>query len=145
MARKKTLFKLDENREITIKELRLREIAENGKLISSLSTEFSYDKLQDVLNSILPSCIEGISKDELMDLAPSEIKEIWEGFEKVNAVFLDTVNYQESKTLFLKVVSAEIKKIHSEIQKNLREIEANQKSEENQATQPNNSSIPAPA
>ncbi len=135
MARKKLQIEMDEGKKILVKELRLRDIAENGKLLSELSKEFSLEKLQLVLEMILPSCFEGITKDQLMDLGPSEIKTIWEGFEQVNAVFLDTVSYQESKTLLLKVVATEIKKIHISVQTALAE---------NPATQPNSSSISAP-
>lgn len=136
MARKKLQMELDEGRKITIKELKLRDIAENGKLLGELAKGFSLEKLQEILQIILPSCFEGIDHAELMELAPSEIKTIWEGFEQVNAVFLDTVSYQESKTLLLKVVATEIKKIHTSIQTALAE---------NPTTQPNSSSISAPA
>ena len=72
-------------KEITIKELRVKDIR---KMIAMSETPGD-DILGDV-GKLLPLTVD-ISPQELEELAPSEIKMLWEGFKEVNADFLAVI------------------------------------------------------
>ncbi len=78
--RKIKTVKIDD-REITIKELRVKD------LISILEGDESRDVMGRV-SELLPLC-SSLSVDDLREMAPSEIAQIYEAFREVNAVFFD--------------------------------------------------------
>ena len=86
--RKTITFKIEGyDKPYTVNELSIREIISliqndvvQGQDIESLKQVFT-----DVL---LPMCTN-VSLDELMDMAPSEIKQLWDKFQEMNSVFFD--------------------------------------------------------
>lgn len=78
--RKTKLFKLDD-REIIVKELRVRDIME---LFGG--GEETPDMLSK-LRAALPRCVDGVTLEDLQQMAPSEIKTIYEAFREINDVF----------------------------------------------------------
>lgn len=81
--RKTKTIKIDD-REITVKELRvkdIREIFERGESIGEGIDQFT---------ELLPLATD-LSLKDANEMAPSELKIIWEAFREVNAVFFDAV------------------------------------------------------
>ena len=94
--RKIKKIKIDD-REITVRELTVRELLsffEDGESVSL-----------ETLGKLLEVATEGLDMDSLKEMAPSEIKQVWEAFREVNAVFFDT-----ARALGLGEAVAEIKK-----------------------------------
>ena len=82
--RKTETIKIDD-REIVIKELRVKDIR---KILEATEKES-----EDVLNqieSLLPLATDLKLKD-MEDMAPSELKTLWEAFREVNADFLSLI------------------------------------------------------
>lgn len=85
MPKSKTL-QID-NKEITITELRVREILE-------IFDEFAEDTDLDVLKNQgekLLSKIAGLTLEDLKQMYPSDIKQIYDAFSEVNSFFFETV------------------------------------------------------
>lgn len=80
--RKHKTIKIDDH-EITVKELRVKDIME---LFGT--TQDTSDILAKA-EYFLPRCTEGITMDGLKAMAPSEIKTIYDAFVEVNQVFFD--------------------------------------------------------
>ena len=71
------------SKEITVKELSVKDILEltEGNNIKTDSG------LMDIVNTILPKSLDGVGVEELREMYPSEIKEIYDVFKEVNEVF----------------------------------------------------------
>jgi formate-dependent phosphoribosylglycinamide formyltransferase (GAR transformylase) len=79
---------------ITVKELTVREIinlAKNKALLGTSSKikedEFELDALRELADEMLPQFLEGATMDELLDMKPSQLKEIYAKFMEVNSTF----------------------------------------------------------
>jgi hypothetical protein len=72
-----------DDKEITVKELRVVDILE---IFSG--AEGAPDSMAHI-EKYIPRCFEGVKIDDLKEMAPSEIKELFEVFKEVNAVFFD--------------------------------------------------------
>lgn len=83
--RKIKILKIDDN-EITVKELRVKDIREILLIGEGLEDG---DILKNI-EKLLPYAAD-IKFEELECMAPSEIKILWEGFKEVNADFLALV------------------------------------------------------
>ncbi len=103
--RKNKSIKIDD-REITIKELRVKDY------ISMF--EFDGDKDPDLetiisqVKKILPQIID-VAFDELTEMAPSEIKLIWEGIKEVNDSFLEMARSLGLEKILTDIKSAILK------------------------------------
>jgi len=97
MRRTKTI-KIDE-REITVKELRVKDIRQLIEKAEDL------DKGFEQMEGMLPLATN-LSLSQLEDMAPSELKKVWESFREVNAVFFDLV----AKTGIVKELKSSILK-----------------------------------
>ena len=100
--RKRKVIKIDD-REITVKELTAEQIL--GMI------EGEQDSIGDLKSKALelyPDIIDIPLKD-LKKMAPSEIKEIYDGFREVNAVFFDVARFVSKSSLtkeFLKKIQS---------------------------------------
>ena len=94
--RKTKKIKVD-NREITVKELTVKELLSFFEEGESLSLE--------TLGRLLEVATEGLDIDSLKEMAPSEIKQVWDAFREVNSVFFDT-----AKALGMGEAVSEVKK-----------------------------------
>ena len=84
--RKSTVKQLND-KEITIKEMRVRDIL---NMFQNPDKDFtSMISFINKGNIIVEKCIVGITFEELQDLAPSELKELYEAFKEVNETFFD--------------------------------------------------------
>ena len=83
--RKRNVIKIDD-KEITVKELTVKEIISIGNKLTSESKE-GFDSIKAVFGEHFAVGIEGISFPELWDLAPSELDQIYKAFKEVNHVF----------------------------------------------------------
>ncbi|MBW2598543.1 MAG: hypothetical protein JRC60_00220 [Deltaproteobacteria bacterium] len=82
--RKQKTIKIDE-REITVKELRVKDIRD----IIAKSDNLVGGEL-DQIKDLLPLATD-LASSEIEDMAPSELRTIWDAFREVNAVFFDLV------------------------------------------------------
>lgn len=82
--RKIKIIKIDD-REITVKELRVKDIRE----ILTIGETLGDDILKDI-GRLLPFAAD-IKPENLEEMAPSEIMLLWEGFKEVNADFLAVI------------------------------------------------------
>ena len=94
--RKTKKIKVD-NKEITVKELTVRELLSFVEDSESVSL--------DTLGELLEVATEGLDMSTLKEMTPSEIKQVWDAFREVNSVFFDT-----AKALGMGEAVAEIKK-----------------------------------
>lgn len=78
--RKTTTITIND-RVITVHELTNRQIWDLRQKYTDMS-------LVEILDIMLPLCVD-CSKDFLLDLTPSETKEVFEKFKEVNSVFFD--------------------------------------------------------
>ena len=78
MMRKSKMIKID-SREITVRELTVRQVwglfQEGGEMSARLDT-------------LLELSCQGLSREEAMDMAPSELMQVWAEFKEVNSDFL---------------------------------------------------------
>jgi hypothetical protein len=91
--RNRETIKLD-SKEITIKELTVKQIMMLGDKIANSSKsagegESDFDLIKGAFKDHLELGVEGIIFEELIELAPSELKLIYEKFKEVNAVFFE--------------------------------------------------------
>lgn len=84
--RQRKVIKIDE-KEITIKEMTIKEIMGIVTDFTEMETTGIEDFKQQI-NKILPM-VSDISLEEILKLAPSEAKEIYDIVREVNAVFFD--------------------------------------------------------
>lgn len=73
------------DKEITVKELMIREIiemADNDQIKSGVNVG-----LLDIVKSILPNAVDGLTAEDMLDMYPSEIKTVYDAFKEVNEVF----------------------------------------------------------
>lgn len=91
--RKKKDLKLDD-REITVKELTVREILEVGNELSEQvkGEDFGLDLLKKALGKHFSKAIDGLTLESLLELAPSEIDLVYKAFKEVNKVFFVVVD-----------------------------------------------------
>lgn len=80
--RKSKTIKID-NREITVKELRVKDIRQILEM-----PEAQTDDPVELFNRFLP-VVTDLKSEALEEMAPSELKIIWETFKEVNADFLE--------------------------------------------------------
>jgi hypothetical protein len=78
--RKQKMIKIDD-REITVKELRVKDIRQ------ILDLPENEGDLISLLDKFLPS-VTTLKRENMDEMAPSELKAIWEVFKEVNADFL---------------------------------------------------------
>ena len=71
-------------RSFTLKELNARQV---WQLLNNEGDQPMLERCQGLLKMGCPE----LDKDALLDLYPSEIEELWQGFEEVNAAFLGMV------------------------------------------------------
>lgn len=96
--RKTKVVKIDD-REITVKELRVKDIRQLIEKADEL------DKGFEQMEGMLPLATD-LSLKKLEDLAPSELTILWDAFKEVNAVFFDLV----AKTGIVKELKSSILK-----------------------------------
>lgn len=96
--RKTKVVKIDD-REITVKELRVKDIRQLIEKAEEL------DKGFEQMEDMLPLATD-LSLSKLEDMAPSELTILWDAFKEVNAVFFDLV----AKTGIVKEVKSSILK-----------------------------------
>lgn len=53
--------------------------------------KIGFDAIKKALQENLTLAVEGITLDEMLDMAPSDLKTIWEEFKGVNTVFFEVV------------------------------------------------------
>jgi len=93
MARKTKTLQIDD-REVEVRELTVRQIidlVESDKLFSTGedSKEGLLGSLSDTLDAHLLKLCTNIKTEDFLEMAPSDIKEIWNAFREVNATFFD--------------------------------------------------------
>ena len=88
-------LKLSNGKEIKVKEMSVANVLAFKDLPIFSSKEDEEDKgllgLLEMVKPLFAECVEGLTFEELKDLFPSEIKNIWEEFKKVNFVFFEVV------------------------------------------------------
>jgi hypothetical protein len=87
MSRKSATIKLDD-KEITIKEMRVKDVIAFFNEVQE--TNNSIPALIEAAKKLMPAFID-VDADYLLELAPSEIKGIWEKFKEVNTDFFDVL------------------------------------------------------
>ena len=110
--RKVKIIKIDDQ-EITIKELRVRDIYE---LAASDEKLPMMERLEDAL-----SRCSDTSKEKLMDMTPSELEELWAGFREVNSSFLSLAEkaglgsiFETIKATFQNALSSNLQQLFAE-------------------------------
>jgi hypothetical protein len=87
--RKQEPVKIDK-REIMVRELTVREILEIAELKTVTNDkDLSLALFKEEFGNYLPKAITGIEFEEMLDMAPSELKVIYDKFLEVNTVFFD--------------------------------------------------------
>ncbi|RLC33978.1 hypothetical protein DRH14_03970 [Candidatus Shapirobacteria bacterium] len=113
-------------KKVVVSEMTLRQIfaiKEKGQKILE-RPEIEHSKF--LINEIFKDCIVGVTTEELIDFAPSELKGLCDAFREVNTVFLEMLvktgilktvkNFM--KTEFQKVQEVLIKEIEKEATEN---------------------------
>lgn len=96
---------------VTVYELTVKDIKKLWKDLTGATPEtdetpiFSNEKL---LREHWDKCVHGISLEETDDLVPSELKQIYDAFTEVNAIFFDLSLKLEGENPFLKSLRAAI-------------------------------------
>ena len=83
--RKSKVVKIDKQ-EITVRELTVRDFIE---LIDSVGESTTKENLGKQIATFLPKASD-LTMEKAKDMAPSELKEIYEAFKEVNEVFFET-------------------------------------------------------
>jgi len=78
-----------DDKKITVYELTVAEIIEigNTKAIKDRSTDLG--DFKTILDNYLPKALSGVTVDDLIKMAPSDLKKIYDIFREVNATFFD--------------------------------------------------------
>jgi hypothetical protein len=87
--RKTKSFKIEgHDQEITVRELTVKEIISlmEDDILGDASLETLRKSFSDVF---LPLCTENVTLSDLLGLAPSELMEVWDNFQEVNASFFE--------------------------------------------------------
>jgi hypothetical protein len=95
-----------DDKKITVYELTVAEIIGIGetKAIKEKSTDLS--DFKSVLEDYLPKALSGVTLDELIKMAPSDLKEIYDIFREVNATFFDVARSMGMGELLNQVTQA---------------------------------------
>ena len=83
---RKMVNKVIGDKELVIKELRVRDIM---SLVDGATDLTSMASFISKGNTIVEQCVIGLNFEELQDLAPSELKELYDAFREVNETFFD--------------------------------------------------------
>lgn len=91
--RKRKIVKIDD-REITIKELTVREIIKLGDKLGDLDKGDTSEKegttlevIKESLGKHLSMGVEGVTIEDMIDMAPSDLDAMYHAFKEVNKVF----------------------------------------------------------
>ena len=98
--RKRKTIKIDE-KEITVLELRVKDVLE---IYEEIEAKKGLEDIQSQARQFLPKAIS-LDIQDLKEMAPSELKELYEAFKEVNAVF-----FEAAQTLGLGSLLSEAKK-----------------------------------
>jgi hypothetical protein len=84
------------NRIITTKEITVRQIRQ---FWNDFETEqaIGIEGLYNVLEKFIPICVQGVTIADLIDMTPSEIKQIYDKFCEVNATFFQVARLVEGE------------------------------------------------
>ena len=95
-----------DDKKITVYELTVAEIIQIGqtKTIKDKSTDLT--DFKDILENYLPKALSGITLDELIKMAPSDLKKIYNIFREVNATFFDVARSVGLGELLNQVIQA---------------------------------------
>ncbi len=104
--RKTKRVKLDEQ-EITVKELTVKEWLDLMQQGEDLGVE--------LLQQNLPLFVEGMTLDELMTLAPSELETVYAAFKEVNAVFFKVAQALGMDNILIQARAAVITNLSSQL------------------------------
>lgn len=77
-----------DDKKITVYELTVKEIIELGEG-KKLNEAQSLEDFRALLNDYLPKCVSGVTLDDLIGMAPSDLQLIYNDFREVNSVFFD--------------------------------------------------------
>lgn len=100
-----------EGKTVTVYELTVKDIKKLWKDLTGASTEvinvpmFSNDA---ILREHWDKCVHGLKLEETEDLAPSELKLVYDAFSEVNAIFFDLTLKLEGENPFLKGLRAAV-------------------------------------
>ena len=86
MAALKKTITIDGNK-YTVREIIVSEMLEIKKVIGGLD---NFTDIVKQIDKILPYCSD-ITQDDLIKMAPSDIKSLWDAFKDVNSVFFSTM------------------------------------------------------
>lgn len=84
--RMKKEVSITKTQKIIVKEFTTAEVFEMFSL-EKIPKDATFETFQEELKSYLPKCLEGASLEDLKQLPPSKLKEIWLAFKEVNSVF----------------------------------------------------------
>lgn len=104
--RKSKVIKID-SQEITVRELTVRDFIQ---LIESIGADASRTNLGEQIATLLPKATD-LNLDKAKDMAPSELKEIYDAFREVNEVFFETAQQLGLGDLVMTVKEAIMKDI----------------------------------
>lgn len=87
--RMKKEISISKTTKIIVKEFTTAEVFEMFAL-DKIPKDASFENFQEQLKEYLPKCLEGASLEDLKQLPPSKLKEIWLAFKECNSVFFAT-------------------------------------------------------
>ena len=108
--RKTKTIKIDD-KEITVKELKVKHIRRFWD--QAWSGDMSLDALQDLLGDILPLIAPELKVNDLEEMAPSEIRFLWDTFREVNTDFFAVVRLEDAGQLLTELKKAFLKDLTS--------------------------------
>lgn len=94
-------------KKVTVFELTVRQIKKLWSNMTGVSEETQDSPIytnEKLLNEHWDECVHGIKLSETDDLTPSQLKEIYDAFSEVNAVFFDLALRLEGENPFLKLM-----------------------------------------
>lgn len=115
--RKKKTIKID-NKEITVKELLVKEI----RLVwdSIWEAGLSVEALQAQIKELLPVIAPELSIKDIDEMAPSELRTLWEAFKEVNADFFGIVRAVGGETALAELKKAFLKDLSGQFATSLK-------------------------
>lgn len=84
--RMKKEVQISKTTKIIVKEFTTAEVFEMFAM-DKIPKDATFESFQEQLKEYLPKCLEGASLDDLKQLPPSKLKEIWTAFKECNSVF----------------------------------------------------------
>ncbi len=84
--RMKKEIQISKTTKIIVKEFTTAEVFEMFAM-DKIPKDASFESFQEQLKEYLPKCLEGASLEDLKQLPPSKLKEIWLAFKECNSVF----------------------------------------------------------